>query len=346
MRKVLITILSICFLLTTTASIIGIIQNNKRKNVIIPEVPKNVVTYEYYLENEIQEIMPRNSIDSEVKYVFSKYLCTNNLAGSFDTTLWKFTPSEDKEATCKLYFVKSQYEVTITTTNGLVKDDDDGIFKIPRESEGQFNVVPNEGYKYKNVVCSNGKEAVYDLSTNTLIINSVMEDIACKVNFEIMKFKAKINVTNGTGSTTETTKYGNDVNVIVKAKDGYENPTYKCSNGQSGSYKNNTFSIYKLTDNTTCNITFKKIPVEKFTLKLSNLPSSVTVVSGNTSQQVKKGTDGKISLKPNSGYNVNINCNVKPSSSVTDPDGTVNYVFLNVSKDITCNVSSSAISTE
>lgn len=343
MRKVLIIVLSICFLLTTTASIVGIVYKNKKIEPIIPEVPNNnLVKYEYYLENEIQEEMPKNSIDSEVKYVFSKYLCTNNLAGSFDTTLWKFTPSEDKEATCKLYFVKSQYEVTITTTNGLVKNDDDGIFKIPRESEGQFNVVPNEGYKYKNVVCSNEKEAIYDLSTNTLIINSVMEDIACKVNFEIMKFKAKISVTNGTGSTTETVKYGDDVNVIVKAKEGYEKPTFKCSNDQNGSYKNNTFSIYKLTDNTTCNITFKKIPVEKFTLKLSDLPNTVTIVAGNTSQSIKKGTDGKFSLKPDTGYNINLNCNVKPSSSTTDPDGTVNYTFLNVSKDITCSVTTTS----
>jgi hypothetical protein len=347
MRKVLIVLLSICFLLTTSASVIGYMESKKTVEPDNPTpvtpTPSGLVKYEYYLENEKQETMPTNNIDSEVKYMFSKHLCTNGLTGSFDTTLWKFTPSEEKEALCSLYFVKSQYEVTITTSNGSVQNSEDGKFLVPRENEGQFNVIPNEGYKYKNVVCSNDNEAIYDISSNTLTISSVMENIACKVNFEIMKFKAKVTVVNGTGNTTETEKYGNDVNVIVKAKDGYEKPTVKCTNNQTGSIKNNTLTIYKITDNTTCTVTYKKIPTVLFTLKITSLPDTVTIVSGNTSQSIKKGTDGKISLKPDSGYNVSINCNVKPSSTTTDPDGTVNYTFLNVEKNITCSVSSSEL---
>jgi hypothetical protein len=342
MKKILIIFLSICFLLTTTASIIGIIEHGKKEEVKPPvpnNTPSHLVSYEYYLENEKQDTMPVNNKDSEVKYVFSNYVCTNGLSGTFDKNLWKFTPSEDKESLCSLYFANSQYEVTVTATNGIVENDDDGKFMIPRESEGTFSVIPNEGYKYKNVVCSNDNKALYDISTSTLTISSVMESIACKVNFEIMKFKAKINVVNGTGSTTEIQKYGSDVTTIVKAKDGYEKPTVKCTNSQSGSISNNTFSIYKLTDNTTCTVTYKKIPIVLYTLKITNLPSNLTIVSGSSSQKIKKGTDGRISIKPDEGYNVSLSCNVKPSSSTTDPDGTVNFIFLNVSKDITCSAS-------
>lgn len=343
MKKILIIFLSICFLLTTTASILGFIEHGKHNEVTPPKpdnTPSKLVSYEYYLENEKQEEMPVNNKDSEVKYVFSSYLCTNGLSGTFDTTLWKFTPSEDKESVCSLYFNNSQYEVEVTAVNGIVEGSDEK-FKIPRGSEGTFTVTPNEGYKYKSVVCSNKNEAVYDLSSSSLTISSVMENIACKVTFEIMKFKAKIVVENGTGSTTETQKYGSDVNVIVKAKDGYEKPTVKCTNSQTGSIKNNTFSIYKLTDNTTCTITYKKIPTVLYTLKVTGLPSTLTIVSGSSTQKIKKGTDGKISIKPEDGYTPSLSCNVRPSSQTTDPDGTVNFVFLNVSKDITCSASAS-----
>lgn len=345
MKKILIIVLSICFLLTTTASIIGIIEHSKGNNNNPEPIPDDnntqskLVQYEYYLENEKVDEMPVNDKDSEVEYAFSKYVCTNGLSGTFDKNLWKFTPSEDKESLCSLYFAYSQYEVTVTAVNGVVEGNDDGKFMIPRETEGVITVTPNEGYKYKNVVCSNKNEGVYDISTSTLNISSVMEPIACKVNFEIMKFKAKISVVNGTGSTTEIQKYGYDLSVIVKAKDGYEKPTVKCTNSQTGSISNNTFTIYKLTDNTTCTITYKKIPIVLYTLKITNLPSTLTIVSGSSSQQIKKGTDGKISIRPASGYGVSLSCNVKPSSTTTDPDGTVNYVFLNVSKNITCSAS-------
>ena len=346
MKKILIIILSICFLLTTVASVIGFIEHNSSNEKPTDKNPTNqdnnngLITYEYYLENEPVDEMPANYVDGDIKYIFSKYQCTNNLSGTFDIYVWKFTPSEDKKSECKLYFVKSLYEVTVTATNGSVHGDNNGKFTVVRENEGQFNVVPNEGYKYKNVVCSNENEAIYDISTNTLTISSVMEDIACKVNFEIKKFKVKINVVNGTGSTTETQKYGSDVTVIVKAKDGYEKPTVKCTNGQNGSIKNNTLNVVRLTDNTTCTVTYKKIPIVTHTIKI-NLGSGLKIVAGSLSQQVKDGTDGKFSIKPDEGHSVNLSCNVKPSSSNTDPDGTVNYTFLNVTKDITCSASAS-----
>lgn len=335
MKKILIIFLSMCFLLTTSASVIGYIEHKKQ----IEEennTPVNLITYEYYFENEKQDVMPTNT-NGEVKYIFSKYICTNNLIGIFDSNLWKFTPSEDKTATCSLYFVKSQYEVEITATNGIVQNDEDGKFLVPRENDGSFVVIPNEGYKYKNVVCSNENEAVFDISTNTLTISSVMEDISCQVNFEIKKLKAKINVVNGTGSTTETQKYGSDINVIVKAKEGYEKPTVKCTNNQNASIKNNTLTISKITDNTTCTVTYKKEKPVTYNLKITILSDKLTIVSGNTSQQIKKGSDGRFSVKPQEGYKVSLKCNVNPSESIEDPDGTVNYVFLSVSKDISCS---------
>ena len=176
MKKILIVILSICFLLTSAGSIYGYIEH---KNRIVTPVNQdnNLITYEYYLENEKVDSMPSNYVDGDIKYIFSKYQCTNNLSGTFDINVWKFTPSEDKQAECKLYFVKSLYNVTITATNGTVQNDNDGKFTVVRENDGQFTVVPNEGYKFKNVVCSNDSEAIYDISTKTLKVSSVMSDI-------------------------------------------------------------------------------------------------------------------------------------------------------------------------
>lgn len=39
-------------------------------------------------------------------YTFSRFTCTNDVTGDFDTKEWKFLPKNEEESTCELYFVK------------------------------------------------------------------------------------------------------------------------------------------------------------------------------------------------------------------------------------------------
>lgn len=341
-NKGLVVLLFILFALSTTASIIGYKESKKAENTNKPAEKKELITYEYYLEEQKQDQMPTNTAEFEgVAYSFSRYQCDNNVTGTFDTEAWKFIPNVEKESTCKLYFVKNQYEVTLSVTNGIIDGElTTDVVPIVRESDGQFKITPNEGYEYKDVVCSNDKEAIYDLSTNTLTIHSVMEDTACMVNFGIKELRLDLTVKNGKGTTTEKANYGETITAVVQANDGYEKPKIDCTNSQTATITDNTFKIEKITNNTKCTVTYNKIPIVTYLLKLENVPETVTITSGNKEQSIVAGKDGKFTLKPADGYEISLTCSdsVQPSKQETEEDGSITYTFLSMSKNVTCNV--------
>ena len=340
-NKGLIGLLFVLFALSTIASVIGY-KEHKKAEINKPEEKKEQITYEYYLEEQLQSTMPTNSVeDSEISYSFSRYQCDNNVTGSFDTEKWVFIPNVEKESTCKLYFVKNQYEVTLSVTNGIIDGELlSNVVPVVRESDGQFKITPNEGYEYKDVICSNDKEALYDLSTNTLTIHSVMEDVACMVTFDIKELRLDLTVKNGKGTTTEKANYGETITAVVQANDGYEKPKIDCTNDQKATIENNTFKIEKITNNTKCTVTYAKIPIVTYLLKLQNVPETVTITSGNKEQSIVAGKDGKFTLKPAEGYEISLSCSdsVKPSKEEPEEDGSITYTFLSMSKNVTCSV--------
>ena len=259
----------------------------------------------------------------------------------FDSDTWTYTTTNQSNGVCKLYFVRSDYLVELTVTNGLVNGEEASFSsRVVRESDGQFNIVPNEGYEFDGAVsCSNDKEAIYDISTNMLNINSITEDVACKIDFSKRNLKLEIVVKNGTGNTTEEKEYGESVSAIVQPNDGYEKPKIVCTNKQEFTYEDNKLTIAKLTDNSVCTVTFGKTPVVTYTLTINNVPEQVTITSGNKQQTIAAGKDGKFSLRAQEGYLIILDCNgVMPSTEKTDPDGTITYTFLGMNKNITCNI--------
>lgn len=352
-NKPAIFITAFLFALSAAGASFGYIENKNRSEVVNPPVKEEKINYEYYLEDVLQESIPNNIITDEEGnqtnqnlYAFSRYQCDNNINGNFDEENWQFIPNEVKNGTCKIYFVKTSYQVTITATNGIVEGDNPAV--VARESDGNFTVKPNEGYEYKEVICANGKMANYDLSSNTLSVNAIMEDIACKIDFEIKNLKMDLTVKNGKGNTTENANYGESVSAVVQAENGYESPTIKCTNNQTATFSDNKISIAKLTDNTSCTVTFNKVAPTLYKLVI-NLPESVDITAGSKEQNIESGKDGKFSLVPHDGYSMDVKCDVVPSSALKDQDGkTMNYTFIGVNKNITCNVTATqtAASTE
>lgn len=348
-NKSAIITLSILFLISTSLGVIGYFRSDYLKELKLKEEEEKriKVVYEYYLEDELVSEMPLNDeitegsdTETEPKYEFTKSSCTNNVVGTFNTDEWTFIPSENKESVCKLYFVNSYYNVDLTASNGVV--DAANEFKIKRESDGKFKVLPNDGYEFKEVNCTNNKQASYDKSTNTLNIEVIMENVACKIDFEIKTLQVEIKVKNGSGSTTENAKYGESVSAVVEPNKGYEKPKVECTNGQTPILENNKFTIEKITNNTTCTITYNKIPEVKYKLSIKT-DDGISITAGSTEQNILAGSDAKFSVKPNEGYELkSLDCGgIKPSETQIDNDGTINYTFLNMSKDISCNVTSS-----
>ena len=338
MKSKPILILGILFVVSAICGVYGLTLSKNQKP--IDNTPK--VTYEYYLEEELVNEMPARTDEDNNAYEFSKYICDNNMILNFNSDTWSYSLVNETEGKCRLYFVKSDYLVELIATNGLINSEEASYStRVTRGSDGQFIIVPNDGYEYDgNVTCSNDKEAIYDISTNMLNVNSISEDVACKINFNKKNLKIEFVVKNGTGSTSETIEYGESISAVVQPNDGYEKPKVTCTNKQEATFEDNKVTIAKLTDNSVCTVTFSKIPAVTYNLIINELPEQVTITSGNKKQSIVSGKDGKFSLKAQEGYSITLDCNgVKPSSEQTDPDGTITYTFLSVNKNITCNVS-------
>ena len=337
-NKPIIILIAILLVLSLTASVVGFLNKDKKANTPAPVVESKKPTYKYYLEDELVDTMPIN--DEENKYDFSKYNCENNMMVDFDTETWTYNIINETAGTCELYFVKKEYEITITATNGLINGTDASYsFKVERLTDGQFNIIPNEGYEYKETTCSNDKEALFDKSTNTLSITSISSDVACKVDFEKRNLRIDVTVKNGTGTTTEYKDYGETFAAIVQPEDGYEKPKIECTNNQEPVYENNKLTIQKVTDNTQCTVTFSKTPAVTYNLKIDNLPEEVIITAGNMEQSIISGKDGKFSLKVQDGYEIKLDCNgIQPSDVQVEENGVITYTFLGVNSNITCSV--------
>ena len=345
MRKVLLTFLSLLFVCSTTGAVIGY-KKNQERNKPIEEPIKKEITINYYLEDVLVEEMPSKKID-DTEILFDKFSCTNDINGAFDEEKWIFTTNENVEGTCKLYFVKSKYKITITPSNAV--SDENNPQYINRNENGSFIVTPNEGYKYADVICSNNKEAHWDESTNTLSINSITSDIACTMNFDRKELKIDVIVKNGAGNTTEKVLYGEDKRILIEPSGPeWTNPTIKCTNSKKEPIEaisgTNSFSLVKVTDNISCNVTYnKKIVKYKFEIK-EPIPESINIVDGALVQEIIEGKDGTIAFTSEDENTLpKLICKDDKNQSVlatSEPNGNqTKFTLYNFSKNITCTVS-------
>lgn len=361
-NKGMMVLFFILFLIAAAGAGIGFYYS---KSGIIPKDPvesKGKVVYKYYLEDiEVTE-MPKNEIvknnndlvEGEIAtenetntenenvtvnklYIFQRFTCTNDLTGTFDEEKWEFIPAEEKDSVCSLYFVNAKYPVTLTIINGTASEDNPEY--IDREESGTFKITPHEGYEYKDAICSDGKEVVWNANNNTLVISAITKEVSCKVNFAIQTLTAKITVSNGTGSTSENVEYGQSVEAVVEAKEGYEKPKIECTNKQTATFENNKVIIQKLTKNTECKVTFNRVPVNKFKLTIDYLPSSVEIKNGSKVQEIEAGKDGTFTLQFEEGITPKLDCGGVIPKEEELSSTLKKYTFLAMSKDVTCSVS-------
>ena len=346
-NKGMLVILIILFVACLACGSIGYFQStsgSKDKGNDVVETP--TIKYLYYLE-DVETTLEgvTNSVDidentsSEIvnnDYIFSSYSCTNGLTGEFDSDKWEFVPNEEIDSTCKLYFNKTKYEVTLTVTNGELDKNNNKY--IEREKNGEFIIKPYDGYEYDSSTCSNNKVPVWSNTDNKLTISTIMEDVTCKVVFKIKSISMKLTVVNGTGNTTETVEYGKSITSVIQPNAGFEKPTITCTNNQVATANNNIVTIEKLTDDTTCVATYSAVPLENYTLSINTIPATINISKGGLSQTVQKGSNGEFTLQPETGFAIDqVVCTVVPQI-IANNDGTTTYKFTGMTKDIACTV--------
>lgn len=343
-NKGMFIVLIIMFLIAVSGGVVGYLESKKEKPVE-PEKPKGTITYKYFLEDQEVQEMPINEKTTDENgvetinelYTFSRFTCTNDVTGDFDTKEWKFLPKNEEESTCELYFVKAKYEVTLTITGSNATLDENNPKYVAREQDGQFIIKPTEGYVFDKTTCSDNKQTSWNETKNTLTISSVTKDVSCTVSFKLKELTVNINVTNGEGSTTKTVNYGESIKEVVTPKTGFGTPTIKCSSKlQQGVFNENTFNIDKVIDNNTCTITFNKTAPKKYSFKIE-LPAEITILNGSTSAEIEEGKDNEITFKVQEGYKMSLNCgDINPSKEESIDTTTKKYTFLGIKSNISC----------
>ncbi len=339
-------------------------DNNKKPEPPVDDnntvVDRNI-KYKYYLEGvEVTKIPTNPTVDTNetnqtsndtITYKFDEYKCTNGVTGTFDTTEWKFIPNKDEDAVCELYFNKSKYKVTLTVING--KEDENNNYYVERFNDGEFKIIPNDGFVFSESQCSNDKSVNYDTSKNILKISAVSSDIACKLTFTQKKLTFELEVKNGKceescvgGKIKSEGYYGDSIGYVIYPQDRYEfvKGNIKCNNGQEADYSSNYFSINSLTSNTKCTLTFTKANIQKFKISITNsedtnIKEKFSISSGADEITVEEGSTGVIKIQVNDG--VTEKPELKCDNQVPDISPTGNeytYTWMGVSKNIKCTI--------
>ena len=366
--KILSIITAILLFLSGTCACIGY-AIHKTNNKPEPLEPSNNTTvedknikYKYYLEGVEVSEMPTNpkveetnetnqTNEDQILYKFDEFKCSDGVTGTFDVNEWKFIPSKDIDSTCELYFNKSKYEVKLTVIKGT--PDENNNYLVERFKDGEFKIIPDEGYQYLESQCSNDKSVNYDTSKNILKISAVSSDLACKITFTQKKLSFELEVKNGKcenycvgGKIKSEEYYGESISYIIYPQDRYEfkEGNIKCNNNQTASYVSNNFSISSLTSNTKCTITFTKANVKQYKISITNsedeaIKDKFTISQGSDEIKVEEGSTGVLKIQINEGVEEKpkLDCDVIPEIVATGSEYT--YTWMGVSKNISCKLS-------
>jgi hypothetical protein len=214
---------------------------------------------------------------------------------------------------------------------------------IQREENAIFKIIPNEGYIFKEVTCTNNKEATWDDKKNTLTLNVIMQDTECNLNFEKKQLKINLTVKNGSGSITENVYYGDNKTIIATPNTGYNDGNITCTNNQIVTFDNNTIYFEKITNNTNCTLTYKKQTLKTFTLTIEGIENNnnISLVSEKI-QNIKENETGKIILRTSKEI-PQLNCGsiIPTVKELENSEGakTIEYTFYEMANNITCKIS-------
>ena len=348
MAIVLVALTVACLCLGT----IGLLEN--KKNVKPVKSQRNYqVTYKYYLNDVEVPQMPTNAtmiseeasssvievestMNVEKLYAFNTYKCTNNVTGTWDEKTWTFKHSNTADATCSLYFVTTYNTVKVEVTNAKITSENE--LKINRGKDAVIKITPNEGYVFDEASCTNNEVVDWDKDAKELIVRSVTLETTCTAKFKMSKFAVETQVTNGAGSTKVEYEYGKKVEIKTVPAEEYGNPDITCTNEQKATWANDMLTIDKLTNDTKCTITFKKLQ-EKVSFTVSiDVGEHGRLESGASSTVVLTGASASWTVRAKEGYIINSDPTCTAGSVVRSGSNPYVIKLENITADAECVV--------
>ncbi len=341
-KKPIVVLLIALTILSLACGIVGFLESRKNNEKEPTEVKYNVM-YKYYL-NEIEvEQMPTNptlvssstsasETSVEKLYAFNTASCTNKVTYKWDEATWTFTPSNTADSTCKIYFVTTYNTIEVKATNGTVTPLASN--KIKRGEDAIIKITPTDGYEYEKTTCSNNEVVEWNKDKQELTVKSISAETTCDVVFKISKFTVEIKVNNGTGSTKVEYDYGKKVEINVAAATGYGTPTISCTNNQTGEWKNEIYTIEKLTNETVCTIDFKQIQTNtSFTVTLDPGNHGI-LASGTPTVTVVRGSYATFNINVDDGWEID---QIQCTDGVVSKSGNI-VTVRNIIQNTECSI--------
>ena len=151
------------------------------------------------------------------------------------------------------------------------------------------------------------------------------------------KFNVETQVTNGAGSTKVEYEYGKKVDITTIPAEEYGDPEILCTNEQKGTWKDNVFTIEKLTNDTKCTITFRKVQT-KVSFKVSiDVGTHGTLESGDASTVIAAGSNAWWTVRAKTGYIVeSVTCTA--GSVIKSGTNPYSIKLENITSDAECSV--------
>ena len=343
-NKIAIIVLSILFPICAACGIIGLLASKKQTEGVPTETYK--IKYIYYVDDVEVTELPKNvlvstSTATAVSYVFDRYSCTNQVIGKWNEISWQFDAELTNNATCKLYFNKGSYKLTFSIEYGEIRNPDGSVMSeadktkdiiVARGKDKVIKIEPDEGYKLATIECTPETDTNWDKENKELTVKNVKEDTKCIIKFEISKYEIELKVSNGSGATTLNSEHGKAINASVTPTTGYGNPIVSCSNNQVGVWKDNKFSIDKITSDTSCTVEFK----------LATYEINVNVTNGTSTpskNSVNYNGSKEFVIKANSGYTLEgAELSGCSNGSLRTINDSLTLTVSDVKENTTCNI--------
>ncbi len=161
---------------------------------------------------------------------------------------------------CKVKFTISNYEIDVKVSNGS------GASTLTSDHGKAINVqvTPNTGYGNPSINCTNGQKGNW--KDNKFSIEKIENSTSCTIEFKILTYEVKVNVTGGTATpSVNTVNHNSSKEFNITADTGY---TITEGFGVSGCVGANldynggklTLTVSNVTSNLTCNVTLKSSP--------------------------------------------------------------------------------------
>lgn len=163
--------------------------------------------------------------------------------------------------------------------------------------EGGYTVItatPNNGYTFEGWLLNNNKVS----SNSQYTVENIHSDGVYIAEFKSAEYRIDVNVNNsnaGTVTESRTVKYGENVTVEARAKDGYQFDGWMENGVTVGT--DSRLQLNNITGSRNLTAMFSQT---KYSLSLTGWPASTGTLSGQGTYE--KGSDIRIKAAPISGY--------------------------------------------